>query len=296
MNSIKNTLREILPSFIWTSLSSLKKILKLNNSKSLFFLNRLDAKKSDCIYVLGNGPSLKNDISYLPKNKTYFCVNNFSTNKEYEILKPKYYLFLDDYFFSDNAHQDWINQRSKTFSDINNKTDWGMTIFYPSWVNQRTIKKHINNKHIKFVSLRIGEFNSSSKQINRLFFNTGLFGPSQVNVLIYAVYISIWLKTSKIIILGADTSFHNDFSVDQSTNQLFMDFRHFNDDTQKKPLMKNPEKINPFTIFEIMDTCTKTFQAHDMLEFFASTNSIKIYNASSFSLIDSYERLSLKNE
>lgn len=296
MLNTKEKIRELMPSSIWLTLSSLKKIFRLDNSVPMFFLNKVNDCQDNKIIILGNGPSLKNDINFLNEEDVYFCVNNFSTSPEYDILKPKYYLFLDSYFFSDKSHSDWVSQRNKTFSEINDRTTWSMTIYVPSWANLECIKKIIKNKKIKIVKLRVGEFRSSSKVINKFFYNTGFFGPHQVNVLIYAIFISIWLKSKEIIVLGADASFHQDISLNQSTNQLYMNFKHFNDVAYKEPLMKNPDKTKPFTIFEIMDTCAKTFDAHDMLNFFAKCRSVNIYNASSNSLIDSYTRISISDE
>ena len=277
-------------------LSSLKKILKLDRSVPMFFLSKHSSIKEEKIFVLGNGPSLTNDIKLLPDGSNFFCVNNFSTSSYYRLLKPKYYLFLDSYFFSEISHQDWVEQRNKTFDAINKQTNWSMTIYVPSWANSKFIEASINNKFIKIIKLRVGEFDVGSKVINKLAYNTGIFGPHQVNVLIYAVYISIWLKAKQIVLLGADTSFHSEVSVDQFTNELYMNFNHFNDKPSKKLLMKNPCKTQPFNMFEIMDTCAKTFCAHDMLNYFAKSKSCKIYNASSYSLIDSYERMSLNDE
>lgn len=291
MINVKTSIRRLTPTFIWQIMASLKKIVALNLSVPMFLLK--EDEKNNKIFVIGNGPSLKDDLSKLSPDESYFCVNNFCTSPYFQVLKPKYYLFLDSYFFSENAHEDWIRQRNITFDTINNMTTWNMTIFVPSWANLKYIKSCINNKLIKITMIRVGEFNIGSKVINKFAYNSGFFGPYQVNVLIYAVYISIWLKAREIIVLGADTSFHNDVSVDQSSNQLYMDINHFNGDLVKELLMKNPCKIDPFTMFEILDTCSKTFYSHDMLYYFAKGKSCNIYNASSYSLIDSYPRVYL---
>jgi len=296
MLRIKKYLREFTPSTIWLMLSSLKKVLKLDRSVPMFFVNRYNSIEEEKIFVLGNGPSLKNDMQLLSDDSIFFCVNNFSTSPYYSVLKPKYYLFLDSYFFSESSHQDWVEQRNKTFDAIDKQTSWNMTIYVPSWANLKFIEASINNKFIKIIKLRVGDFDVGSKMINKLAYNTGIFGPHQVNVLIYAIYISIWLKAKEIVVLGADTSFHSEVSVDQFTNELSMNFSHFNDEPSKKLLMKNPCKTQPFTMFEIMDTCSKTFGAHDMLNYFAKSKSCTIYNASSYSLIDAYERTNLNVE
>lgn len=260
----------------------------------MFLLN--NNKNSNKIFVIGNGPSLKEDLVHLTPGETFFCVNNFATSQYYKVLRPKYYIFFDSYFFSENAHEDWVVQRNLTFGAINNMTTWNMTIYVPSWVNLKCVENCIDNKLIKIIRIRVGEFDVGSKFINKLAYNSGFFGPHQVNVLIYAIYISIWLKAREIIVLGADTSFHSDVSVDQCSNELYMNFHHFNDNLSKKLLMKNPCKTKSWTMFEILDMCAKTFYSHDMLHYFAKSKSCNIYNASSYSLIDAYPRVRLDDE
>jgi hypothetical protein len=85
-------------------------------------------------------------------------------------------------------------------------------------------------------------------------------------------------------------SFHKDIDVDQNDNSLIIVFKHFNKEDTIEKLMKNPEKINPFSMTEIMDTTMQTFQAHEILEKYAKLKNINITNCSSYSLIDAYKR------
>jgi len=45
-----------------------------------------------------------------------------------------------------------------------------------------------------------------------------------------------------------------------------------------------------FTMTELMQTTKDTFEAHELLELYASENNISITNKSSYSLIDAYKR------
>ena len=75
MLRIKKYLREFTPSTIWLMLSSLKKVLKLDRSVPMFFVNRYNSIEEEKIFVLGNGPSLKNDMQLLSADSIFFCVN-----------------------------------------------------------------------------------------------------------------------------------------------------------------------------------------------------------------------------
>ena len=54
--------------------------------------------------------------------------------------------------------------------------------------------------------------------------------------------------------------------------------------------MKNPAKVEPFTMAELMQTTADTFRAHELIEAFSTSRGIEVQNCSSFSLIDAYRR------
>lgn len=274
-----------MPKKIYHFLFIVKRLILSNDAISLKKVEFI--KNHNKVIVLGNGPSLKNDlkdISKVANENDFVCVNNFCSSPYYEDLKPAIYVFLDGYFFSKKAHSEWVVQREKTFKIINEKTTWDMQIFLPLGADENILKKIIVNKNIKIIKMYVFESNN----IN--LYNSGYFGPAQNNVLIYAVYLSIWANYKNIEIYGADLSFHNDIDVDQKDNSLIMIFRHFNKEDEIKKCMKNPERIVPFTMTEIMETTTITFRAHEILNSYAKSKNITILNRSSYSLIDAYAR------
>lgn len=255
-------------------------------------------KRFDEVCVLGNGPSLRKDrhvIRKLSKKKDFVCVNNFCDDELYQELKPKLYVFLDAYFFTEKVHPDWVVRRDKTFSTIDKETGWAMTIVVPSVADVSILKKSIKNKNIKIIKINTQPYRADkySKKIGVLF-NSGVYGPPQINVLIYAIYLTIILKYKKIHIFGADLSFHNDVNVDQCNNDLFIKFRHFNEEDKVELLRKNPDKINKWKMGELLDLSAQTFYAHEVMYGYAESKGIEIFNCSDFSLIDAYPRKNLK--
>lgn len=289
--SIKNFARAISPAWLWKILSFLKAMLFVRDAKGLKGIKFI--KNKNQAIVLGNGPSLKNDIEKIAEvadDYDFICVNNFATSPYYTKFKPVTYVFLDGYFFSKDAHPDWIVQREKTFNIINSETSWPMQIFVPMGADKAILENKINNSYVKIIKFKVWSYmpNIASKAISR--YKSGYFGPYQCNVLIYAAYLAIWSKFKKIEIYGADLSFHNDIEVNQENNHLEIRFRHFNSEDHVERLMKNPQKIEPFRMAEIMQTTADTFLSHDFLNEFASLNGIEIVNKSSFSMIDAYAR------
>lgn len=281
----------ITPAFIWSFLSFSKFLFMSRGAKGLNSL--VFNKNKNNVIVLGNGPSLSNDLEIINnkrKDYDFVCVNNFCSSTYYKKFKPNIYLFLDPYFFSDDSHVDWIKQREKTFNIINDSTDWPMQILIPHNANIEILKKIITNENINIVKFKVFQYHFDSYRLNKFFYKTGIIGPDMSNVLVYAVYISMWAKYSIIEIFGADMSFHNDVCVNQKNNNLEIKFRHFNGTGHKERLMQNPQKLKPVTMHSLLNESARTFRSHGLLNKLAISNDIEIKNLSSNSLIDAYRR------
>lgn len=246
------------------------------------------------VAVLGNGPSLKEDKKQFLQMKNdhdFICVNNFCDDPLYKELKPKLYIFLDAYFFADNAHPDWVKRREKTFSIIQQQTDWPMQVILPHGANEKVLKRFINKKHIKIIKISTQSLfcNSYNRLVGKMY-DSGFYGPPQINVLIYAIHMAVRARYKRIYIYGADLSFHNDVNVDQNTNELFITFRHFNQENSVEVLRKNPEKVKKWRMAELLQTSADTFLAHEILAEYSKAKGVAIFNKSSQSLIDAYPR------
>lgn len=251
-------------------------------------------KNHEDAVVLGNGPSLNVDrpeIQSWVGEKDFVCVNNFCDDELYTILKPSLYVFLDAYFFSDDAHESWITRREKTFSILNETTDWKMNIVVPCSANLEILKRGINNKNINIFKINTQSmFSTKLTSFKTWLFEKGLYGPPQINVLIYGIYLSIVSGYKNISFYGADLSFHNDVKVDQESNELYIEYKHFNEVNKIEPLMKNPGKVEPWRMAELMKLTSDTFYAHEIISAYAINKGVVIENASSYSLIDAYPR------
>lgn len=166
-----------------------------------------------------------------------------------------------------------------------------MKIIIPHGADKSILEEYIKNSNIKIITINTLSINSNkySKPMKFLF-DIGLYGPPQINVLLYGIYLAIIADYKTINILGADLSFHNDVEVNQDTNDLFITYRHFNEKDTVEILKKNPEKIESFRMSELLDLSARTFYAHEILNSYANDKGVKIINYSSFSLIDTYAR------
>ena len=286
---------ELLPSSLQTVVLHFFLYIKSSSNGTVSLNSVLWEKKHKKVAVLGNGPSLKIDRDRINNNfesYDFICVNNFCDDALYTTLKPKMYLFLDAYFFSKNAHPDWVERREKTFKQIEKTTSWPMKIFLPHSADESILKFHIKNKNIEIIKMRTQSlFRDKYSYLVGKLYDSGVYGPPQINVLIYGIYLAIVAKYSEVYVFGADLSFHHDVFVDQNTNDLFVTYKHFNEEDKVEILTKNPENLIKWKMSEFLHITADTFCAHEVMNEYAKTKNIKIYNASSQSLIDAYERI-----
>jgi hypothetical protein len=271
-------------------------IKSISYSKLKYRINSAFRKTDRSIFILGLGPSLKEDIPFLKPESSlvdYFGVNNFVNSNFFIIFKPKYYLLLDPVYWRNPTNQENIRTRKIFFDSINSKTTWNLTLFFPCTANLNYLRKFVKNPLIKlklFNSVGIPTVNSP---FYYKLMDTQLFAPNGDNVLIHAIYLSMVLGYDPIYLVGADASWHEYLFLNQKSNELSIKMSHFDktehtiryiDDLQTKP-------ANMAWKFEFL---YKTFNSFQVVSDYAAYKKIKIYNCSSFSWIDSFERKKVK--
>lgn len=255
---------------------------------------RLPTTKNESCIILGNGPSLKTSLSKHPEaflKQPLVCVNGFSLTEEYSTLKPQYYVILDNSF--------WISESKfvlDTIETLKTKTTWKVQLLIPQIASksQRFTELCEVNKNIELIYFNYTVFKGFSS-IGNFLYNKNLAMPQSQNVLVAAIFLSINIGFKKIIIVGADHTWHQNLHLDE-TNMLHIKDVHFYENEEK--VTYTPFKIaidQPEThkVHEIFATWAKAFYGYIALEKYANYKNSKIYNASEVSFIDAFERLKL---
>ncbi|MGI9946637.1 hypothetical protein [Vibrio hyugaensis] len=292
MKKIKNLKKHI---SMRRHFSSTLRAFKKASGKQVDLPNDFFKGHDQCV-VLGNGPSLKVDIKYVDRESDIIAVNHFSESEYFSDLKPSKYILIDSYFWDNNTHDSLVKKRDKLFDDLNSLVTWDMQVILPSFADTQFIESKITNSKISVKTLKAISSNVTNIKYGPIALSTGMVAPPAVNVLIFAIYIAILCEYSHIEIVGADMSFHNDVQVDQSTNQLYMEYKHFYGENERLPLMENPEKVKPFNMTDLMRLTHLTFYSHQLLNRWAELKGISIVNYSNFSMIDAYPRKAQDNK
>ncbi len=280
-----------LVNFVKLLLQSCKSIIKLFIYKSFFSEIKSEKVLDDKVFILGNGPSLKenliNDMELLKKSDT-FCVNTFCFSEQFCEIKPKYYIFLDPAYFMEDVASKFKKMQKEIIEVFKTLVTWDLILFIPKKTDMKDDWGILEteNKNIKIVYFNNNAANGFDKIIFCLF-NKNLAMPEPQNVLIGAIFLSINLGYKNIYLLGSDHSWTEDLRVNDE-NQLYIIDKHFNSIEEKLFYKYNGKDI--WSMGDLLYALSKTFKAYYVLQKYARYKKVKILNLTSKSFIDAFDR------
>jgi len=277
---------------LFQTIFSFIKIVLLSN----YFTRLKDKKLKDgkCV-ILANGPCLIKDLEinneFISGHKK-FCVNFFALSEEYEKIKPDYYVLAAPEFWLEKTTEFFKSQRKKLIDNLLNKTNWQMSLLIPFKAKNSLLVNSIKkNNNIQIIYYNNTPIEGFQKIINWLFkLNLGM--PRPHNVLIPSIFLALNIGFKKIYIFGADHSWHEEIKIDEN-NKVTVNHEHFYDkNEQRMPMYKLDGK--EYYLHDIFRKLHFAFKGYFILRDYAYFLNAKIYNASSKSYIDAFERIIIK--
>ena len=258
-------------------------------------------KKGDTIFILGNGPSLKEQLENswsIMASSPCICVNSFVDTDWYTKIKPCVFVLMDPvWFLSDRSKiaDPMRNKVETVFQNLFDKTEWNMDLIVPSYnTNCEHLKQLEKNPFINILYVNVLNCSSySNKKSMFELFNKNMLAAPALNVLNTATYLAIFWKYEKIILIGADSSWLEELSVDQKTNVVYTEQKYFFG-TLKRFCNIDSEYATPAKLHETLFYIRGAFEAYWLLREYADFNSVSVFNASKKSWIDAFERKSLE--
>lgn len=257
---------------------------------SLFSGLKFQGRQERIVYLLCNGPSLKNDMETIKKLKGVdFIVVNFMANDSlFWEIKPQYYTLMDPLFFT-NRRENRYMERLEVLFDSFNRIDWEMIIFLPIQYEKsfREFSK-INNPKIKIMVLNTFSSYVASDNVRHFCYRKGYAMPNAQTVAIESIFAMLNMGYSTIYLYGVDHTFLEGLKVNDK-NELVHVYQHF---------YENEPKIIPVTdafgyhnsLTKELQTIVNIFASHEQCRKYADHLCANIYNLTKGSQIDSYER------
>jgi hypothetical protein len=260
--------------------------------KSNYFISIRKLAEKDLI-VLGNGPSLKQDIldNWEIFEKTPLAVvNHFCCSEFFAQLKPKNYFFLDPAFFV----QSMTEPIEKTYRILTEEVDWEITFFLP-WNSRKSpfVQGLMKKKNLKIQFVNYVTTKGGFQVINHWLYNRNLAMPQSQNILVYTLFLGVKTGSKRIFLFGAENNWHATVQVNKQNDLVLTDLHLYDKKKeQKERIIKDTtDPSKRITMAVLLESCVKVFRGYGVVNSYARTKQTQIYNCSKNSLIDSFERL-----
>ncbi len=274
-------------------LESLVRLLLL--SKISLKVNRRKIH-NDCL-ILGNGPSLMNDIISYPdflENKDLICVNHFPSTELYEKIKPGLFITSAPDLWLDEIDERFVNQSKLLFDNMASKTNWPLEFYIPyeakkhkRWQNQLVSNNNIKINYYNNIPVEGWEW------FKNLCFNIEWGMPRPHNVMIPSMMISLWKRYETIYLLGTDHNWLKDISV-ADNNDVLINQKHFYDEKTSKGLPLDKRGKGKRNLAELLHKFMTAFSSYFEVRAYSDYLGVKILNATKGSFIDAFDRIQLK--
>jgi len=247
--------------------------------------------------VLGNGPSLAADVGLIAERNLrdqadVWAVNNFCLSSEFLVLKPDYYVLADPNFWLSHVSPEVFSMRQAFLTKINSVVDWSMELLLPyDALGSDFVKGIVSDK------IAIKYFNrtplSGLDVVVFKCWDLNLGMPPALNVLIAALSLAVNSSYSKLLILGADHSWHEELSTSDDGTTVVKQ-KHFYDSNVNAAPVVRPD-TSAFSIGDLFVRWGEVFKTYELIERYAKFKRCKIINVSSKTYIDAFERRALRS-
>lgn len=252
-------------------------------------------EETNSLLILGNGPSLKDSVALQEREmKTHklMCVNQFATSKLYERLMPEYYVLADAEYWEPSTEliSEWVQALLRS---IQEKTTWKMTMFLSEEAKGsqlESVLSEMENIRLVYYSNVDDRFDVLKRESWIRLLKQDKIAPPGQTVLNVCMSIGIYYGFNEIYLVGADSSWHEQYYVDQKTNDLYTEDRHFYGTERILECRYSPEHSNIGNEFRMI---AEVMDLYQMLKEYGLQKGTKIYNASKFSWIDVFDRKDL---
>lgn len=248
------------------------------------------------LLILGNGPSLKEDLPKILQGKEcekkdVMAVNFFAMDVRFEQVRPAYYVLSDPMFFRESIYREKV---MSFYEQLNEKVQWSMRLYVQYYNPEKfDYRKVITNPKIRIVPFHTLMY-SGFRRVQFWLFRHGLGSANFGTVVQNGVYIALLLGYKTVELYGVDHTLLDGLCVDEK-NRLCRRVSHYYDATpqEPKPIFQNvPHR--PYTMALYMKEMAQLFEGHEVLRDYASSLGAHIINRTRGSMIDAYKRQPLE--
>ncbi len=231
--------------------------------------------KGKSCYILGNAPSLNNHDLLLLADHPVFCMNTFFVHKDFDSIKPGFYVFADPDLkkIDETEIRDWW---MKLIAATSNR---GILFFLPIQLKDSYVHEKLANERLHFVDLSLPFSKQSVKG-----FDLSLPVNGVQNVLVLTIQIAMYMGFTRIYLLGADHDWMSHFGNEQ---------RHFYNPAETQ--VENVGSTGYSYSWWLHAVNTMFYQYKLIRKQIEKRGMVKIYNASESGVLDVFPAIRYKD-
>jgi hypothetical protein len=237
-------------------------------------------------FILGNGPSLKEENLSVLGSEYVFTVNQITRNNQFEYIKPTYHFWADPNFFKIDESKPEDIELLKVMININ--TDDNHPIcFFPIDQFDFIKKFGIDNKiEVRYFFSAYTLYDGYKKDID---YTKAV--PGFDTVVLWCITMAIYMGFSEIYLLGCDNT--GLINTIQSVANSSLEFEYSYEVTEnEKKRLQNLQTYH--SLEEYVQAYLNTLKEYRAMYNYCCGRGIKLVNCSSTSAIDSIPRESLQ--
>lgn len=237
-------------------------------------------------FILGNGPSIRNDNLHSLKGECIITVNQAFRNKKILELHPRYHFWVDQNFFKIDSSNEEDVELLDCMTNTSTSSDY-INCFYP--IEQHGfVKQHglyiPNRTFFLYPKLLIDSCKRFNADISK---TTYSFGTVIQNAIVSAIYMGF----DEIILLGCDsTGIINTLNAAMKIDNNDYGYKVSENEKIRMEKMVERSKITDYAYSYYM-----TLKGFTFLNQVCENNGIKLINCSNQTVLDMIPRLSLKD-
>lgn len=257
-----------------------KKWLRKNRK----FRNRY---KGERCFIVGNGPSIRQQDLSLLANEYVFTVNYFPKSDQYPQVKSNFHVMMDPAIF--DFDKDFGEEKRKQILKVNQE---GISpVCFVQYVAKPAIEKYGLHEELKlqYVNCGISMYEHFSRR-----FDLEKVCPGFSNVVLYAAMIAIYMGFREIYFIGCDMTGYEQISVTMGKQVDLHAYKM--DEKEKKMIEKAHEQMDAEAFFEGF---FHMFMEYRLMNEFSAKHRVHLYNATKGGILNILERVdyeSLFNE
>lgn len=242
-----------------------------------------ELKTSGSCTVLANGPSLKSAFEngeVRLEGNDIIVVNMFAQSSEFWTIKPRFYCLVDGNFFAPTNER--VKEQINILSEAFDKVDWDMYLCISSGCVNGGILKNLHNNHIHILKWNTTTF-EGFKSLCHYMFRHNMAMPRCQTVTNMALVAAVNLGYENVYLYGADHTWTIDLRVNERNEVCYGD-RHIYA-TGLHVIKKD------CSIGTLLHQFARMFDSHWVINDYAESRGVRIYNCTKGSFVDAYERL-----